>query len=135
MDQLVSVLVLSYKNTQGIYPTIDSILMQDYPRIEIILSDDGTPGFPSDAEKILRYITEHKRNNIERFYINSLKENVGTVRNMNSGLGFCRGEFIKAISSEDTLNSCDAISKYVDFLLSTDFFDCICKNAWNYSEW
>ncbi len=121
MDQLVSVLVLSYKNTQGIYPTIDSILMQDYPRIEIILSDDGTPGFPSDAEKILRYITEHKRNNIERFYINSLKENVGTVRNMNSGLGFCKGEFIKAISSEDTLNSCDAISKYVDFLLSTDF--------------
>lgn len=40
---------------------------------------------------------------------------------MNSGLGFCKGEFIKAISSEDTLNSCDAISKYVDFLLSTDF--------------
>ena len=34
VNPLVSILILSYRNLDGIFTTLDSILAQDYPNIE-----------------------------------------------------------------------------------------------------
>lgn len=121
MKELVSVVVLSYKNVQGVYDTVDSVLRQDYDNIEIIISDDGTPDFEEYEKELKRYIDKRKHSNISNVIFNALPENVGTVRNINSAIKLANGKFIKLIASEDCFNSASAISKYVDFMEQNNF--------------
>ena len=112
----ISVILLSYKNIPGIYDTIDSIVMQDYPDVELIVSDDGTPEFEKESDTIIKYIEERNRGNITSIIINALKENKGTVKNINSAIRLSSGFYIKLISSEDCFAHERALSDYVDFM-------------------
>ena len=51
---LVSCITTTYKKFDYLYQTLDSVFMQDYPNIEIIIGDDGSPDFPE--KKIWKYI-------------------------------------------------------------------------------
>ncbi len=73
---LVSVIILSYKQFAYIYETIDSVLMQDYPAIEIVIADDGSPNFPQN--EIVSYIEKNKRDNIQGYTLLHDGVNVGT---------------------------------------------------------
>ena len=42
-----SCILLSYNTGEMLYDAIDSILMQDYPFIELIVADDGSENFLS----------------------------------------------------------------------------------------
>lgn len=121
MRQLVSIIVLSYKNIRGIYDTVDSIMKQDYDNIEVIVSDDGTPNFEQSKQEIVTYIKEKKRSNITNIILNALPQNVGTVRNINSAINLANGKYIKLLSAEDCLNSESAITQYVNFMVQNDF--------------
>lgn len=114
---LVSVLVLSYRNFDGIWNTLHSILAQDYPNIEVIISDDGSDGFEAIAFEARNYISENNRGNITHVDIYSLPCNQGTVRNANAAVRRAHGRFVKTISPDDCFASNDAISRYVDFML------------------
>ena len=116
MRSLVSVIILSYKNVEGIYDTVDSVLRQDYDNIELIISDDGTPNFKDYQEELEKYINKKKHANITNVIFNILPENMGTVRNINSAIKLAQGKYIKLIASEDCLNSSNVITKYVDFM-------------------
>ena len=70
---------LCYKNFNYIYGALDSIMNQNYSKIEIVVSDDGSPGFPK--QDIIEYIETHKKNNIVGYQVFSNEKNVGTVRN------------------------------------------------------
>lgn len=108
-SKLISVVTLSYKNTRQLFATIDSILMQNYPYIEIILSDDGTEGFdPAIYEK---YIKANKKSNIVDFHVLSSAQNMGTVRNANKAYSYCKGEVIVNLSSGDTFCNEEVIKK------------------------
>lgn len=115
---LVSVLVLSYRNIDGIWPTLESILSQDYPNLEIIVSDDGTEGFEGVAPDIGRYIAENNRGNVVNSEVYTLKVNQGTVKNANAAVERSRGDYIKTISPDDCFTCDNAISKYVSFMQS-----------------
>ena len=39
---LISFVIPIYRNFEGVYDTLKSVFVQDYPNIEIILSDDGS---------------------------------------------------------------------------------------------
>ena len=84
--KLISQIILSYRNLPGIYETLDSVLMQDYPYIEIVISDDGSPEFEDEIPKIKRYVQEHKKENIKNLVMNAIAVNGGTVKNINSAL-------------------------------------------------
>lgn len=120
MNDLVSVIVLSYKNIDGIYETLDSILNQDYENIEIIISDDGTPNFQEEL-KLTEYIKVNNKGNITNVVMNVLKNNVGTVKNINSAIGKSSGRYIKLLSAEDCLNSSKALKMYVAFMQENSF--------------
>lgn len=113
---LVSVLVLSYRNFDGIKPTLLSILDQDYPNIEIIVSDDGSDGFSEIAPSIRHFIDDNNKGNVTNADVYTLPQNVGTVRNANEAIRRSRGAYIKTISPDDCFSSSDALSRYVDFI-------------------
>ena len=126
-NKLVSVIVLSYCNIKGIYETLDSIFRQTYSSIEIIISDDGTPGFEKELSALQLYIEEHKRDNIENVRINAIPVNGGTVRNINSGLALAQGDYIKLIAAEDLFTDEHTIDAFVEFMESHHFDICFGK--------
>ena len=98
---LISFIILTYRNFDGIYDTLDSVFKQDYPMIEIIISDDASPNASEELPKIREYIDLHKGDNITNVIINAIKENGGTVKNMNQALKLANGEYIKDLGAED----------------------------------
>ena len=113
---LVSVLVLSYRNFDGIWNTLNSIVSQDYPNIELIISDDGSDGFDDIASRARSFISKNNRGNITHVDIYSLPCNQGTVRNANEAVRHAHGRYLKTISPDDCFAANDAISRYVDFM-------------------
>ena len=125
--KLVSVVTVSYRNIEGIYKTVDSVLLQDYPQIEIVISDDGTPGFEKHINRIKKYINNNQKGNIVNVIVNSIKKNCGTVKNCNQAISLANGYYIKELSADDTLNSPYVISEYVSFMEENDFYICFAK--------
>ena len=111
MKPLVSIVTLTYKKFDKLYQAIDSVMKQDYSRIEYIISDDGSPDFPEN--EIWAYIAEHSKANIEKVKIVSHKENVGTVKNINDAYRHVSGEFIIHVSADDALMDSTVVNKIV----------------------
>ena len=63
---LLSSIIVTYNSGDYLFEAIDSVIEQDYPAIELIISDDGTKGFSADS--IQAYIDNKKRNNIKKSY-------------------------------------------------------------------
>ena len=127
MNQLISMIVLSYKNTGGIYETLDSIFMQSYDNIEIVISDDATPGFSDEIPSIKKYIENNAKENIKNVIFNAIEINGGTVKNINSALRMATGEYLKVLSAEDRLSDCETLKDYVEFLENSQYEICFGK--------
>ena len=98
-EKTISAVVITYKEFSYVYETLDSIFAQDYPAIEIVLTDDGSPNFPE--EELRTYIESHKGENIVGYVLAHSDENVGTVKNINNGIRRASGDFIKIIAGDD----------------------------------
>lgn len=128
MEQgLISFIILVYRNYDGIFRTLQSVFDQDYPKIEIIISDDCSPNYEEEIAKVRQYIEEHRTDNIVRVVYNQLEENQGTVKNANSAYRLARGEYIKNLGADDELASPDALSRYVRFLEDNRCLICFSK--------
>lgn len=114
MNDLLSVIVLSYKSGEMLYETLNSILEQDYSNIEMIICDDASPDF--NKVQIEKYISNHKRENISNVQVLINTENVGTVKNLNRGIRSAKGSYIKAIAGDDQLASPDVCSAQIQYL-------------------
>ena len=67
--ELFSFGIAAYNNYRYLKEAVDSVLKQDYARIELIISNDGSKDF--DEEEITEYINRKKGSNIERVLINN----------------------------------------------------------------
>lgn len=108
---LVSVLIPAYNHENYIQETIESIINQTYPNIELIILDDGS------KDKTWEKITELKPKCENRF-VKSLfetKQNEGTCITLNKLLKLSSGEFVYIIASDD-LAKPQAIEEEVKFL-------------------
>lgn len=120
MKPLVTVIIASYCNLEGIYPTLQSILGQTYENIEIIFTDDGTPGFDEEISKLDEYISAHQKGNINNVVYNAIKVNGGTVKNVNSAITLSKGRYIKELAAEDRLSHPHVLQHYVHFMETHD---------------
>ena len=112
---LFSILVLCYKNQPLLYGMLDSIFRQDYPRIQLVISDDGSEDF--DIEKVQEYIELHKRSNIENVIVRSNEQNMRTVKHVDMALKLCTGEYLVFTAADDRFCGVDTISRYVEKFL------------------
>lgn len=115
--QLVSCLILSYKKIPCLYSAIDSALMQDYPRMELLIGDDGTDAFPQT--EIEQYICAHKGINLEKFTVCHHPQNIGTVRNINSLLQMAAGDIFMTLSGDDEFYDQTVFSRVVQRITET----------------
>ncbi len=109
---LVSIITLSYKKFDYIYDTIKSVLRQDYPNIQYIVSDDGSPNAPSEI--IEDYVKNHAGKNIKDFLFLTREKNVGTVKNLNQAIYKANGKYIINLSADDVFYSTQVVSRIVE---------------------
>jgi glycosyltransferase involved in cell wall biosynthesis len=114
MDNLLSVVILSYKNGEMLYETLDSILEQTYPNIEIVVCDDASPVFEKDG--VEKYIADHNRGNISNAVVVVNPANLGTVKNLNVGIAHAKGNFLKFIAGDDLFASPDVCAIQMKYL-------------------
>lgn len=110
--ELVTIYILTYKKFENIFDTIASALAQDYDRIELIVSDDGSPNFP--AKEIEEYIRSHKCDNIESYQVRDNKVNVGTVKHINSIVKTAKGDILIPLAGDDCFFDATVISRVVE---------------------
>jgi len=114
---LVSIPVLTYKNSHQITATIDSIALQRYENIELIISDDCSGDF--DRQKVAEYVKSHNRGNIKWFLVNENETNLGTVKHCNRAVELSHGKYIKFVSADNALYDSGVINDFVDFFEET----------------
>lgn len=104
-DKLVSICIPTYENLNLLKRTLDSILVQNYPAIEVIISDD------SAGEDIKNALPEYtSKLQIKYFKNNSA---LGTPANWNSALDKASGDLVMLVHHDDWFNEPGTILKYV----------------------
>lgn len=113
MDKpLLTFSILSYNNYKYIKEALDSVFMQDYPNIQLIISNDGSTDF--DEEDIVRYIGEKRKENITQIIINNNERKFGLIRNLDYCRKYARGEFIMFMAADDALLDKSVLSRYIE---------------------
>jgi len=89
---IVTIITSTYKHERYLSKAIDSVLSQDYPRIEYIVINDGSP---DGTEEILRSYGD-------KFYWET-QANMGETPTLNRAINMAKGELIGKLSSDDYL--------------------------------
>jgi glycosyl transferase family 2 len=115
---LVSIIIPTYNRRYFLEQAIESCFSQTYPEIEVIVVDDGSN---DDTALYLAALgTSHPP---ERFRFRK-QPNQGPSAARNAGLELARGEYVKFLDSDDSLDR-KAISGYVAAIQRHDADLCI----------
>jgi alpha-1,3-rhamnosyltransferase len=120
---LVSVIVPAYNHEDYISDCIYSVLEQDYPRIELIVIDDGS------SDNTDRIIKEILVKNPSRFLYVS-KKNEGLIKTLNMGIKLSRGRYVCELASDDVLMP-SSFMKRVAYLESHPDIDVVFADAYH----
>jgi glycosyltransferase involved in cell wall biosynthesis len=88
----VSVLMAVYNAEATIAMAVESILLQSYTNLEFIIIDDGC------SDKTIEIINEFED---DRINVIQNPENMGQIRSLNRGIGYCTGRFIARMDADD----------------------------------
>ncbi len=119
-NELFSFAIITYKNFNGVFDTLESLFEQDYPRIELIIADDGSPNYGDEIGAIREYIEDNKGENIVNTVYAHLEKNQGTVLNINNAIKVSNGYYFKALGAGDCLIEGVTLSRYVEALNNSD---------------
>tara|TARA_B100000929_G_scaffold188682_1_gene149407 strand:+ start:6525 stop:7490 length:966 start_codon:yes stop_codon:yes gene_type:complete len=104
---LVSIMIPTYGQDQYIEQTVKTALSQDYPNVEIIISDDCSP---DDTQKICVKLAKDDAR--IKYFRNS--KNLGRVKNYNETLyNRVKGEYVLNLDGDDLLIDDHFISEAV----------------------
>ena len=91
----VSVFVPTYNQKAFVHEAIESILIQDYPNLEIVVGDDGS------VDGTQEILLEYKEKYPELFKLILSPRNEGITANCNKILKECTGEYIALFAGDD----------------------------------
>lgn len=91
---LVSVIIASYNHAPYVEDSIRSVLGQSYPRVELLVVDDGSKD--DSAERIARLQAAHG-------FDFRVQSNRGLTRTLNETIARARGEYIVPFGSDDIM--------------------------------
>lgn len=93
MKPLVSVLIPMYNAESFIRQTVESVLNQDYPELEVVVMNDGSK---DGSEKVVQALQQEDKR--VRYYY---KSNSGVSDTRNKGIDLCHGEYIAFLDADD----------------------------------
>lgn len=109
---LVTVGVITYNSSKYIVDTLNSVLDQTYPNIELVISDDCST---DDTPKIVKqWINDNEKNFTSAKFISTPK-NLGVSGNCNNVFKCSTAEWIKILSGDDKFVP-ECISEFVQFV-------------------
>jgi len=114
----VSVVITAYNAADWIGETLDSILAQTYPILEVIVVDDGSTDRTADV--VLSY-----GGNVKHIY----QVNSGQPIARNRGIRSARGEYIAFVDADDYWHV-QKIEKQIDLIRSKGAAWVICDSEW-----
>ena len=99
-EPLVSVFVCTYNSSKTILETLESIKMQTYQNIELIVSDDDSK---DETVSICKNWVFENKNRFNRTQVITHYPNTGTSGNANRAVSACKGEWVKGVAGDDNL--------------------------------
>lgn len=136
---LVSIAIPAYNHAQYLDESIRSVLGQDYPRIELIVLDDGSTDSTRDV--LVNYTG--------RFHWET-QQNMGQAATLNKGWKMAKGDILGYLSADDlllpgcvraaveVLEACpDVVLTYCDFELidpHSRFIRTVCTEEFDYRK-
>jgi len=108
---LVTVAVVTYKSSETVLETLDSIYGQTHQRIQLMIADDHSP---DDTLKVVSGWIRTYGSRFENVRILKAKKNHGVTGNCNIAIHQAAGEYIQLIAGDDIMLP-DAISHKVAF--------------------
>lgn len=123
---LVSIIITTYKRSNYLSKSIDSVINQDYPDIEILVIDDNNPesSYRQQTEKLMKKYS----NNDNVHYIKHIRNKNGAAAR-NTGLKYAEGKYVTYLDDDDTYRK-KKVSKQVEFLEKNTEFDAV-YCGWN----
>lgn len=127
-EGLVTFLIPCYNVEKFIDASLSSVLNQTYPKLEILLIDDGSTD--QTYEILKRYELTDKRIKLVKN-----EKNIGLIKTLNKGLDIATGEYIARFDADDLI-SLDRIERQLkifsenqDVQLVTSYADYITPNG------
>lgn len=115
---LFSIVVLCYKNTNLLIKMVWSIFQQDYPNIELIVSDDGSDDFNCEAvKKMIRvemanYEKQYGQCGITKILVRKNEQNQKTVKHIAEVLPMTTGQYVIFTAADDKFSNSKIVSVY-----------------------
>lgn len=107
---LVSIVIATYNSEKYIIETLDSVRIQDYPFLQLIISDDCSL---DNTVQLCQKWKDTYLSELPNVIILENAFNTGIVENFNRGVKASLGEWIKCLGGDDVLES-NCISKFVE---------------------
>lgn len=124
MNELVSLIITTYKGSKQLSRAINSVIKQTYKNIEIIVVDDNHPD-SEERKKTQKILENYNLSNIK--YIKH-KQNLNGATARNTGLKYSKGKYISFLDDDDVLFP-DRIRKCVDKIKDTSYHGVYCSVA------
>lgn len=113
ISPLVSIITPTYNSDREyLFEAIASVLQQTYPKIEYIITDDGSEHFPE--EEVKEFLRVNAGKNIISWTILRHETNIGTVKNVNGALRVAKGKYIFGLAHDDIYYDEKVIEEWVE---------------------
>lgn len=125
MDKLVSVIIPCYNGERFIDQSIESVYLQDYTPIELIVVDDGSTDGSAERIQVWKERFAQKGDTLKYLY----QTNQGQAAATNNGLKHVTGQYISLLDADDVFLP-GSLSKRMEFLEAHPDYVGVRSNGW-----
>jgi glycosyltransferase involved in cell wall biosynthesis len=118
---MISVCIPQYNRSRYLLAVLESIRVQDYPEVEVVISDDCSTD--DSLEAIPKYIAAAKSTTHVRFNYIRQPKNLGYDGNLRAALNAGEGEYLFVLGNDDALPAKDTLSKLAAILTQLNYPD------------
>ncbi|MBK9983467.1 MAG: glycosyltransferase family 2 protein [Saprospiraceae bacterium] len=117
LSMLISICIPQYNRIKFLLESLRIIEQQEYPHIEIIISDDCSTD--ETESKILGLSGDYKY----RIRYSKNRTNLGYDRNLRKAISLASGEYVIIIGNDDTINPAYNLEELVQFIQMNNYPD------------